>query len=260
MVFFDDGRTKTYFGENVNTSLSSFWGNGDIFYSMSDFKLKHSDVNLPDMLQQMANNNGTIMFDTRILVDCHLNNLFDKLVEPHNNRWSQIFSFFKGKKVTLEYSDRYLSTPLGCILLAHFIRELQQKMGVTIESICITVKPLPENSFDNYNVYINSDYKSNNARNKFLSDAISELLGINAQIIDSGYIEHERCLTLKAMDAELCIRPDAGVAHGWVPFGHDFSDCTDEDFRRNWNLDIHLYNKKQKFSGILYTISFENKA
>ena len=258
-VVFEDGRTKTYFGKNVNNTLSAFWGNGDIFYSMSDFKLKYSDVNLPDMLQQMANSNGTIMFDTRILVDCHLNNLFDKLVEPHNNKWNRIFSSLKGKEVTMEYSDRYLSTPLGCILLAHFIRELQQKIGVTIKSICITVKSLAETSFDKYNVSINSDYKSNDARNNFLSDAVSELVGINAQIIDSGYIEHERCLTVKTMDAELCIRPDAGIAHGWVPFGHDFTDCTDEDFRCNWDLDIHLYNKKQKFSGILYTISFENK-
>ena len=258
-VVFDDGRTKTYFGKNVNNTLSAFWGNGDIFYSMSDFKLKYSDVNLPEMLQQMANSNGTIMFDTRILVDCHLNNLFEQLVELHNNKWNRIFSSLKGKEVTMEYSDRYLSSPLGCILLAHFIRELQQKTGVTIKSICITVKPLAETSFDKYNVNINSDYKSNNARNNFLSDAISELVGINAKIIDSGYIEHERCLTVKAMDAELCIRPDAGIAHGWVPFGHDFADCTDEDLRYNWDLDIHLYNKKQKFSGILYTVSFENK-
>ena len=179
-VVFDDGRTKTYFGENVNNTLSAFWGNGDIFYSMSDFKLKYSDHNLPDMLQQMANSNGIIMFDTRILVDCHLNNLFDKLVEPHNNKWNRIFSSLKGKEVTMEYSDRYLSSPLGCILLAHFISELQQKIGVTIKSICIRVKPLAETGFDNYNVNINNDYKSNSARNNFLSDAISELVGINA--------------------------------------------------------------------------------
>ena len=179
-VVFDDGRTKTYFGKNVNNTLSAFWGNGDIFYSMSDFKLKYSDVNLPEMLQQMANSNGTIMFDTRILVDCHLNNLFEQLVELHNNKWNRIFSSLKGKEVTMEYSDRYLSSPLGCILLAHFISELQQKIGVTIKSICIRVKPLAETGFDNYNVNINNDYKSNSARNNFLSDAISELVGINA--------------------------------------------------------------------------------
>ena len=90
-----------------------------------------------------------------------------------------------------------------------------------------------------------------------MKDAISELVGITPLINDNGYIEHERCMTVKSVDTELCIRPDAGIAHGWVPFGHEFSECTDEDLRYNWDLNIRLYNKKQNFSGILYTISFD---
>ena len=256
-VSFNDGRTKTYFGVNINNSLSPLWGNGDIFSSMSDFKLSFFDINLSDMLKQMANDNGTFMFDTRIMMDCHIYNLLDKLIEPHKDKWKQIISFISGKNVSLEYSDRYLSTPLGCMLLAHFIRGLQQRLNVIIKEVRIAVTALPKNKIDRYETNINNDYICNDTRNKFLEDAISILTGITPIINDNGYIEHERCMTVKATDAELCIRPDAGIAHGWVPFGHDFSDCTDEDFRYNWNLDIHLYNKKQKFSGILYTISFD---
>lgn len=257
IVFFNDGRTKTYFGENINNSLSSLWGNGDIYSSLSEFKLNFFDINSSEMLKQMANSNGTVMFDTRIMEDCHIDNLLYKLIEPHKDKWEQIIPLIKGKNVSLEYSDRYLSTPLGCILLAHFIRCLQHKLSVTIKNICIAVKALQGNNIDMHETNINSDYRCNETRNKFLADAISELTGITPVINDNGYIEHERCLTVKATDAELCIRPDAGIAHGWVPFGRDFSDYTDEDFRYNWNLDIQLYNKKQKFSGILYTISFD---
>lgn len=257
IVFFNDGRTKTYFGENINNSLSSLWGNGDIFSSMSELSLKFFDINMSDMLKQMATGNGAIMFDTRIMEDCHIDNLLGKLIEPHKDKWEHIIPLIKGRNVSLEYSDRYLSTPLGCMLLAHFIRGLQQKLDVIIKNVSITVKALPETSVDIRDTNINDDYKSNDTRNDFLKDAISELTGITPVINDTGYIEHERCMTIKAVDVELCIRPDAGIAHGWTPFGHEFSDCTDADFRYNWDLDVRLYNKKQRFSGILYTISFD---
>lgn len=256
-VVFNDGRMKTYFGENIDNSLSASWGNGDVFSTMSDFNLKFFDINQSDILKQMANANGTVMFDTRIMEDCYIYNLLDKLIEPHKDKWEQFIPLIKGKNVSLDYSDRYLSTPLGCMLLSHFIKELQQRLDVTIKNICISVKALYKDKGDMHETNINSDYKCNEARNKFLKDAISELVGITPLINDNGYIEHERCMTIKSIDAELCIRPDAGIAHGWVPFGHDFSECTDEDFRYNWDLNIRLYNQKQNFSGILYTISFD---
>lgn len=256
-VVFNNERTKTYFGENIDNSLSASWGNGDVFSTMSDFNLNFFDINLSDMFKQMTDADGTVMFDTRIMEDCHINNLLDKLIEPHKDKWEQFIPLIKSKNVSLDYSDRYLSTPLGCMLLAHFIRELQQRLDVTITNICISVKALYEDNVDIHETNINNDYKCNKTRNKFLKDAISELVGITPLINDNGYIEHERCMTVKSVDAELCIRPDAGIAHGWVPFGHDFSECTDEDLRYNWDLNIRLYNKKQNFSGILYTISFD---
>ena len=100
------------------------------------------------------------------------------------------------------------------------------------------------------------EYGDNAARNRFLEDATREMTGITPQIVDNGYIEHERCMSIKSADVELCIRPDAGIAHGWSLFGRNYSDCTDDDFRYDWDMDIPLYNKKQNYSGILYTVSF----
>lgn len=94
------------------------------------------------------------------------------------------------------------------------------------------------------------------ARNSFLEDVVRELTGITPTIVDHGYIEHERCMSIKSADVELCIRPDAGIAHGWSLFGGSNSDCTDDDFRFDWDMDLPLYNKKQYYSGILYTISY----
>jgi hypothetical protein len=88
-------------------------------------------------------------------------------------------------------------------------------------------------------------------------DAIFELTGIEPEIQDTGYVEHERCLTVKADNVEICIRPDAGIAKGWAPFGRDNAECTDRDFREDWNIDLELFNKQQIGNGILYTISYK---
>lgn len=116
--------------------------------------------------------------------------------------------------------------------------------------------PLANNDIDFNEVNIENNYNNNTSRNQFLSEAISEIVGITPTINDSGYIEHERCMTIKSIDSELCIRPDAGIAHGWPQFGHTHVKYTDNDIRCNWDMDSHLYNKKKNYSGILYTISF----
>ena len=187
-----------------------------------------------------------------------MSGLFDKLVEVEQDKWNRIIPFLRGKDVILKYSDRYLSTPLGCLLLAHFISNLKQRLAINIKAISIMVKVI-HNNFDSCDTNINGDFISNSARNNFLKNAIDKLVNITPIINDRGYIEHERCLTVKSLDTELCIRPDAGIAHGWTPFGNKYQNCSDRDIKDNWDMDIRLYNKKQKFSGILYTISFNKQ-
>lgn len=111
-------------------------------------------------------------------------------------------------------------------------------------------------SYGSHGVRLEREYGDNMARNSFLEDVVRELTGITPTIVDHGYIEHERCMSIKSADVELCIRPDAGIAHGWSLFGGSNSDCTDDDFRFDWDMDLPLYNKKQYYSGILYTISY----
>ncbi len=259
VVTFNDGVTKTYFGKNVNESLSASWGDGEIYSSEKDFHLNYLDVNSSDLLRQISFSETAIMFDTRIKEDCYLSGLFDELVEVEQDKWNRIIPFLRGKDVTLKYSDRYLSTPLGCLLLAHFISNLKQRLAINIKAISIMVKVIHNNNFDSCDTNINDDFICNSTRNNFLKNAIDELVNITPIINDYGYIEHERCLTVKSLDTELCIRPDAGIAHGWTPFGNKYQNCSDRDFKDNWDMDIRLYNKKQKFSGILYTISFNKQ-
>ncbi len=257
-VAFNDGNTKTYFGESVCNLVSNKWGNGDVFATMNGLGLVYTNVDVPRIMESISANTGNIMFDTRIKDDCELSSFLATLTKNKNEEWNRIKDSFTGKSVSLEYSDRYLVTPLGCMLLAHLIAELKSKFNIKIDSISISVLRIRDTDlFSDVATKIGTDFNSNRNRNLFLSDAIYELVGNRPIINDNGYIEHERCLSIKSSEEELCIRPDAGISHGWKPFGWQNADCTDDDFRYNWDLDMKLYNQ-HKNTGILYTISYNS--
>ena len=75
------------------------------------------------------------MFDLRLNKDCAINTLFDTLINNKTDKWAGIRNSLHGKTVLIEYSDRYLYTPLGCMLLAHFISSLKQPPHHDIYSI-----------------------------------------------------------------------------------------------------------------------------
>lgn len=258
-VSFNDGTKKLYFGENVNTSLSTSWGEGDVYSTMSDIDMAYVDIDSSQLFVDMTavEGDGSIMFDANIKENCNVDSLFDTLCRTKSEKWSKIISFFQGKTVSVDYSDRYLMTPLGCMLLAHMISSLKTSMGLNIQNINVhVIKPEIRISNSDY-TDIDKDFGINSDRNHFLEDAIYELVGVSPRIIDDVFINHSRCLTIKSDTAELCIRPDGGIAYGWKPLGRNYMGCRDIDFRCNWNMEMSLYNQQGKYSGILYTVSFK---
>ena len=256
-VTFNDNTQKTYFGEDMNTSLSTLWGNGDVYSTMSNLDLNCNTIDTTVLLKSISDGDGSVMFDTRLKDDSNLSTLVETLMREKSEKWQKIMAAMSGKTVSLEYSDRYLHTPLGCMLLSHLVAGLKEKFNLKIRQFNIAVtRPSNNNLYSSSRVNACADYESSSARNKFLTDSISELVGIRPSIIDSGYIEHERCLTIKTNAEELCIRPDAGISNGWKPFGTENAAITDEDFAYDWEMDMKLYNQKKNHSGILYTISY----
>ena len=124
------------------------------------------------------------------------------------------------------------------MLLAKMISGLKNEADLNVVSIKVIVTNIV--SMDDSDVAVNAikDFTNGEKRNLFLKNAISELTGIEPEIQD-------------------CIRPDAGIARGWVPFGRDNAECADCDFREDWNMDLELFNKQQRGAGILYTISYK---
>lgn len=256
-VTYNDGKVKTYFGKDINTSLSETWGNGSIYSTLTDIHLSYSDIDMKKFLKELTERNDYLMFDTRIKRDCSLTTLFKVLTEEDENHWKKIKQAIYGKTVTINYSDRYLVTPLGCMLLANLLASMKKEFKLNIISIDISVTQIIKNySYDVNDTTICCDFNNNNTRNEFLHDAIENLCQIAPYIHDQGYIDHERCLTIKTETEELCIRPDAGITNGWKPFGYKNSLISSDEFEEEWNKNIDLYNQKQKHNGILYTVSY----
>ena len=259
-VSFNDGRIKTYFGENVNRDFAGFWGNGDVYSTVGCLHLHYQSINSVELIQSTADGDGAIMFDTRIKDDSTISCLFNTLLQTNTVKWSRIKESFKNKVVTIDYSDRYLMTPMGCMLFAHFIAKLKHEFNVKLSALKVTVSFTSNGAiFSSGPTKICENYKSRDNRNTFLKDSITEIVGIEPMINESGYISHERCITIKSDSEELCIRPDAGIAHGWKPKNLNNLDCIDEDFRYDWELDMSLYNQGKRTNGILYTISYNRQ-
>jgi len=256
-VLFINGRAKTYFGENITRTLSESWGNGDVYSAMSDMGLTFKAIDTEQLLLSQANSNNSIMFETKISEDCYLSGIAQVLLKHKTDQWNRIGSAFEGQNVSIKYSDRYLFTPLGCVLLACLVAGLKSKFHFNINSIEIAVNRVPnDNPYDTVPVRVDNYFNSSEERNLFLTNCFRELVGFSPRINVSNHLSHERTLTIKSNGEELSIRPDGGIAYGWKPFGRENAECTNEDFEYNWDLDFKLYNQRKDYTGILYTIAF----
>ncbi|MDE6479778.1 MAG: DEAD/DEAH box helicase [Muribaculaceae bacterium] len=258
-VIYNDGTVRTYFGnENSINTMSEKWGYGEVYSFLEEFSVSITNINTTSLLEELSNNNES-MFDIRIRKNCSLHSFFDCIIQEKKNEWSRIMKLFSRKDVTICYSDRYLKTPLGILLLANLISSIQMEFQIRVKEVKIIVSKIRQDSLlESETIIVDKDFNNNKSRNSFLENAFQNIGGINPEIYDEGYIEHERCLTILGEEEELCIRPDAGISNGWKPRGYANAAISNEDFEQNWVMDLDLYNQKGNHSGILYTICYKN--
>lgn len=258
-VRFNDGTLKTYFGnKDIDNSFTSKWGNGDVFSSIRTFPISISDIDAVSLVQELSEKEDSMMFDSRLHDNCSLHSFFNCLSNERRNDWSKINQNLSGKSVDITYSDRYLKTPLGIMLLANLISSISNDFGLKISSLKIFVSKIRETGYNNsVTTILDQDFSDNDTRNEFIESALLNLCGIRPEICDNGYIEHERCLSINSDDDELCIRPDAGISNGWKPKGYANASLNNSDFEDNWDRNLDLYNQKGNHSGILYTVCYK---
>lgn len=257
LATFTGGRSILYFTDNANISYNHNWSDGNIYAIEYNAICHFERIDTRGIINQIATYSNNIMFDARIKSNASTGTLLEELIGTNPQAWDRISKRLYNKEVKIRYADRYLVTPLGCMLLAQLIKQLQTLYNLSIVEVeCAVISPKLTYA-TNTNIELTMNFINEKERNGFLSKCILEITGIEPNISRPQYAQHDRCLSVDAGDCQLCIRPDGGVAHGWATFGREkihISDIID-----HLGADISLFNKERRNErdGILYTIALK---
>ena len=256
---------RTFYGADIQRSFGADWGEGQLYEKKNDTLGELNPVNREELLKQLKTKD-TLGFDARLKADCMLSGLFrliqdskDSNEKEHKEDWNHIQQAIEGKEISVSYTDRYLMTPLGCMLLVRFLQCLKDEWGCRIKNVEVHLSKKIDYKDETYAV--NEPFEYFEDRDNFLTAALTQCCGVeNADIQSGQYIAHERDLKISTGTHSLCLRPDAGISQGWIPNRYDkdgqkqyLEDFSFED-EDNWNEDFYLYNKNKQ--GLLYTILF----
>lgn len=258
---------RTFYGAEIQRNFSSDWGEGQLYEKKNDTLGELKTVNREELLKQLKTKD-TLGFDARLKADCMLSELFqllqtskDSNEKEHKEDWNHIQKAIEGKEISVSYTDRYLMTPLGCMLLVRFLQCLKDEWGCRIKDVEVHLSQKID--YKNETYAVNEPFEYFEDRDNFLTEALAQCCGVkNANIQSGQYIAHERDLKISTGTHCLCLRPDAGISQGWTPNRYDkdgqeqyleYFSFEDED---NWNEDFYLHNRNKQSQGLLYTILF----
>lgn len=161
----------------------------------------------------------------------------------------RLVNTLNGKDVHITYSDRYLMTPVGCLLFVQFIHKMKEKLGFGITGLTVRLKGMKAQN-SQPNGYITEQFSDEDSRKKFIETIAGDCVISNVRIEIDHNLPHYRFLTVDAgHNTSVTIRPDAGIEHGW--FVRNRYDYTDELYGTTL-LDI-----QQKLNqALLYTLVF----
>ena len=127
----------------------------------------------------------------------------------------QIDDILRDQEVTINFSDKYVNSALGAIILAYMIKEITDTYNCDITSITLQLESYHRNWGDNYNDFnpIFKPFEDKQSCDVFLVDIFDEVL-------DADYLEipnnmHHRWLKFTSPRGYVEIRPDHGIDGGW---------------------------------------------
>ena len=246
-VQLQEGTTQQYFvNDTVNLDLENNWGesrNGELYKVNSEtipvlqaFET-HKLLNTSNVFEAILNTKSAVKSV----------NLADEVLYTLENK-IDLGSKMKDKKFNVSYSDRYLKTPFGCVLMLQFLNRLQSKLGFEIDNFTFYGQEFynekrPQKLFH--------EFKDRESRDSYLKSFSYELDTENVNVV-SNSIPHYRYFEFSNDEIKIIIRPDAGVEHGWKLIDNNLKV---EDIN---SLETHFEIIKMNSHPILYTVSIEN--
>ena len=128
-------------------------------------------------------------------------------------------TLFKGKHVSVTFSDMYVNSALASLMLAYLIKEVRDIFSLKIDDIMLQLdsskRKVVNDRFSDY-TYINMNFGSKESADRYTDNIIDEVLDIKPDhsLFDA---EHHRWLKFTSRDGYVFeIRPDHSISGGWI--------------------------------------------
>jgi len=217
-----------------------------------------------DKLNRLSMSKDGFTVSFKVVQNMYSDELLDLLMEYHTDKWHFIQEvFMKDGLVDLVYEDRYLNTPIGCLVLAQFIRRMKDLFKLRYRSIEINLSRKDFRVlFDDDTLKIDRKFSFPEHRDGFFRLCMEKIVGDDYSL-KVGNIKHSRTIILRNSKYELSISPDGGISHGWGIENGAQSGLTVETIKDNLDMNIHCFNRAAHSydrTGIPYVVSLSPKA
>jgi len=244
-----DGSSRLYFALDGSNSYNEHWGECEnVYYTSHGLDFNIFDIQ-PDTLFPQGNDITSLF---RLHEEsCLISDLFGLLTKHDEDRWETIKSFVNGKRVDITYNEKYLNTPLGCMILANMVKAIPTELGVTLGSVkCYFPEHL--NNSNSWGSRLMDNFYDSKERNRYLTACLLQLVNRDVQIKMLDNQPHFRWIELKGPDFTFSIYPDGGIANGWKL---RYNDSQKEYGDVGYDENLLLFNKNAHV-GIQYVIDF----
>lgn len=254
------------FKDKVASVLTEYFQQGDKCWSFTDShrvvdiveRLFFKIIDVDRLLKRNLSIDG-FTFSFNVVQGVYSDELLDLLTEYHPDKWHFIQEvFMKDAVVDLVYEDRYVNSPLGCILLAQFIRRLRDLFKLSYRSIEITLSRKDFRViFDDDTLKIDRKFSFPEHRDAFMNRCMELIVG-EPYRLNVKNTKHSRSLIIKNANYELSINPDGGISYGWGVENGAHSELTVDKLKESIDVNVHCFNRAAHTfdrKGIPYVVS-----
>ena len=246
---------------SVLQQVSEDWSADDSHKAIHIFETWAYPLIDPDKFSSRRAFDNELTFTFHVTQNVHSDELFDVLQEYHPEKWHYIRGVMVNDPVVeIIYEDRYINTPLGCILLAQFIRRVRDLYMLNVQGITIALSKMDFRvKFDDDDLKLDRRFSFVEHRDQFLQECINQIVRdkIKYEVKNLG---HSRSMRVFNNRYALSIMPDGGLAHGWGIENGQHSKLTSKDLNDHLDINLHCFNRnahRHSKTGVCYTVHFE---
>ncbi len=250
-IVFKDS-TRLYFATEFDNSFNQEWAkNAEIFKFDQLDSISLDEIQYPEInFEQNQDGTGVYAFYLSHVLTS-IKNVGEKLLDQIESN-VDLRPILENKSVKIDYSDRNLRSPLGCLMLIELIGELQKRFNLNVERVYIKILEF-EN--DRYVSRLRDNFNDNDQLKDFIDRVLEEYLysnensdlpEITLHSIESSNkqnLRHSRHLEITTEDGLVIdIRPDGGVEYGFKEISRNYD--LNYNYSRLRDLSIETYSNK----------------